>query len=39
MLQHTGRIARKILSHTIFALKALQMGYPPTKLSQVIPIL
>jgi len=39
MLQHTGRIARKILSHTIFALKSLQMGYPPTKLNQVIPIL
>lgn len=39
MLHFTGRVARKILSHTIFALRAFQLGYSPTQLNQVIPIL
>ena len=38
-LYFTGKVARKILSHTIFALRAFQLGYSPTQLNQVIPIL
>ena len=39
MLYFTERVAEKILSHTIFALKALEERYSPSQLDQVIPII